>query len=460
LVKAVAAAAAAAASPAAAAAPAAAASLAAPAAAPAAAAASLAAPAAASPAAAPAVAAPSAAADDAPAAAGAGPGTIVVGQGVDQPDPVDAEGVPENARHEEGVPVRLSPQGGDHGDTGVCLDVAHVDRLADAAHVGVLLHHEPAHVREEEAPGRVDGVRVRLSELVVHAVVAGPLPDGVVVRDGVAEDKARDKACVKLAKLISAALQPRRAAVVLAASILVVTAAAAAVVLAAFILVVNATAAVVLAASILVVTAAAAVVLAACILGGQRHRRRMLAASGLVVRGHRRRSFLAQPARHWHRSWCILHPSLHSSVLQRRLHAWTWSQHSLPLRHSLYRSQSSPRLCTPTQPHRQLISHITAQAQSLSPHSLQVPSKSRMLAVSPPWTKKKERRRRYGTGLPSSILDPFMEQWMVQHQHQLGPASGTGGQISKTINQREEEKMLSQPQPIKTWSILVTRCPW
>lgn len=51
----------------------------------------------------------------------------------------------------------------------------------------MLLDEQPTHMREEESAGSVVRVRVRLRVLVVHAVVAGPVPDAALVRDRVAE---------------------------------------------------------------------------------------------------------------------------------------------------------------------------------------------------------------------------------------------------------------------------------
>lgn len=66
------------------------------------------------------------------------------------------------------------------GHAGVGLDVAKVNGLSDAGDVGVLLAQQPADVGEEEAAISVHGVGIGLGELMVHAVVAGPLPDGVL----------------------------------------------------------------------------------------------------------------------------------------------------------------------------------------------------------------------------------------------------------------------------------------
>lgn len=68
-------------------------------------------------------------------------------------------------------------------DDGVSLHVAQVHLDALPQHVGVLPLHEPADVREEEAPLDVVRVGVRLRELVVHAVVADPLQDRVLSRN-------------------------------------------------------------------------------------------------------------------------------------------------------------------------------------------------------------------------------------------------------------------------------------
>lgn len=70
---------------------------------------------------------------------------------------------------------------------GVALHVAHVDALALPLHVWMLPHHEPADVAEEEAAGRIVGISVRVSELVVRPVVADPLVNVILKHDRVTE---------------------------------------------------------------------------------------------------------------------------------------------------------------------------------------------------------------------------------------------------------------------------------
>lgn len=48
----------------------------------------------------------------------------------------------------------------------------------------MLPHQQPAHVGEEEPPLSVVGVRVGLGELVVDAVVPGPLKNVVLITGG------------------------------------------------------------------------------------------------------------------------------------------------------------------------------------------------------------------------------------------------------------------------------------
>lgn len=82
------------------------------------------------------------------------------------------------------VPVErvedLKPSGNSpllpHED-GVAVQVAHVHRLAPLLDQRVGCEHQPANVREPEAPARVMRVRVRLAVLVVHSMIQCPRVD-------------------------------------------------------------------------------------------------------------------------------------------------------------------------------------------------------------------------------------------------------------------------------------------
>ena len=127
---------------------------------------------------------------------------------------MEDDDVAEGARDPERVPEGLAPAalGHDGGedvaheerepgvefllehDEAIARQVGEVELLALGHDVGVLLHVEPAHVREEEAARRVVRVRVRLGVLVVHAVVARPVVDRALVRDRVHEhEEAPDR---------------------------------------------------------------------------------------------------------------------------------------------------------------------------------------------------------------------------------------------------------------------------
>lgn len=56
----------------------------------------------------------------------------------------------------------------------VVLQVFHADGAALGRDVRMFADHQPAHVREKEAPGRVVRVGVRVGELVVDPVVPDP----------------------------------------------------------------------------------------------------------------------------------------------------------------------------------------------------------------------------------------------------------------------------------------------
>lgn len=77
-------------------------------------------------------------------------------------------------------------------------DVAHVDLAALLLDQRMLVHHEPADVRKEEAPVRVVRIGVRLRVFVVHPVVAHPVVDGVLAGHGEAqgENDAQRQFCL------------------------------------------------------------------------------------------------------------------------------------------------------------------------------------------------------------------------------------------------------------------------
>lgn len=62
----------------------------------------------------------------------------------------------------------------------VWFQIAHVDLGAIFFHIRVLFAHQPAHVREKETAAGVVRVSIRISKLVMHAVVANPLDDAVL----------------------------------------------------------------------------------------------------------------------------------------------------------------------------------------------------------------------------------------------------------------------------------------
>lgn len=72
----------------------------------------------------------------------------------------------------------------------VGLQVGQVQLPAFFDDVGMLAHQQPADVGEEEPPFGVVGVRVGLRELVVDAVVPGPLEYVVLITGGTGADGA------------------------------------------------------------------------------------------------------------------------------------------------------------------------------------------------------------------------------------------------------------------------------
>lgn len=57
----------------------------------------------------------------------------------------------------------------------IVVDVGHIDGFALSIDIGVFALHQPTDVREEEASVCVVWVGVRLTELVMHSVVANPI---------------------------------------------------------------------------------------------------------------------------------------------------------------------------------------------------------------------------------------------------------------------------------------------
>jgi len=72
-------------------------------------------------------------------------------------------------------------------DDRVLMEVAEIQLLPGADHLWVLLDVQPAHVGEEKTAHGVMRISVSLTVLVVDAVVAGPVVDRSLVRDGVAQ---------------------------------------------------------------------------------------------------------------------------------------------------------------------------------------------------------------------------------------------------------------------------------
>jgi hypothetical protein len=60
-------------------------------------------------------------------------------------------------------------------DHGVSQYVAHVNLSSPPQDLGVLLLHEPTHMREKEPTVRIVWVRVCLAELVVDPVISHPI---------------------------------------------------------------------------------------------------------------------------------------------------------------------------------------------------------------------------------------------------------------------------------------------
>lgn len=71
-------------------------------------------------------------------------------------------------------------------DYRIAGDVSHVDEPAFLDAFGVLSQHKPADVCVQEAPVGVMWIAVRLRVLVMDAVVAHPVVDGVLAGDRVA----------------------------------------------------------------------------------------------------------------------------------------------------------------------------------------------------------------------------------------------------------------------------------
>ena len=124
------------------------------------------------------------------------PVAVLVRNWVDQPGCVQHHDVSGESEQKHAQPVGVEPehavQTGQHiaeqhthfhvvavleHHNRVFLQVGHIQRLAPAEHVGMLVHQQPADVREPEAALRVVRVAVCFAELVMDSVVAAPVVD-------------------------------------------------------------------------------------------------------------------------------------------------------------------------------------------------------------------------------------------------------------------------------------------
>lgn len=79
-------------------------------------------------------------------------------------------------------------------------DVGHVQQLALANHLRMLVHHQPADVRKEEAPIRVVRISVRLGELVVHSMVAHPVEQWILAGQRETQHQDNAERCLRLVR--------------------------------------------------------------------------------------------------------------------------------------------------------------------------------------------------------------------------------------------------------------------
>jgi hypothetical protein len=72
---------------------------------------------------------------------------------------------------------------------GVTLQIRHIHLLPVLLDIGVLLAHEPANVRKEEATAGIVWVSIAVRELVVNAMISHPLVYAVLECDRLPERK-------------------------------------------------------------------------------------------------------------------------------------------------------------------------------------------------------------------------------------------------------------------------------
>ena len=65
----------------------------------------------------------------------------------------------------------------------ICQNITTVNHFPASDDFGVLLAHEPSHVREEEASFGVVWISVRLRELVMSSVVSSPYIDVILIKN-------------------------------------------------------------------------------------------------------------------------------------------------------------------------------------------------------------------------------------------------------------------------------------
>ena len=86
---------------------------------------------------------------------------------------------------------------------GVSLQIRQVELLASPYDFRVLVHHQPAYVREPQPTLRIVRVAIRLAELVVNTVVAAPVVDRSLVARTAHEHQEKANRCSGLVASMS-----------------------------------------------------------------------------------------------------------------------------------------------------------------------------------------------------------------------------------------------------------------
>lgn len=86
---------------------------------------------------------------------------------------------------------------------GIVVDVAHVEHTTFSQHFWMLMHHEPADVRKEEASIRIVRIGISFREFVVHTMITNPFVNGILARQCKAQHQNDTHRCLCFVRTMS-----------------------------------------------------------------------------------------------------------------------------------------------------------------------------------------------------------------------------------------------------------------